>query len=114
MPFRKSDIKMNDGLVGLDESRHRQQPDVEREIDLARRCESGHLSFAQVPEDYPFEPESALFGVDYKLLVRPEPIREVTHARECDLSREENEGYWRDKIYGPVFEYEIPELGMAA
>ncbi len=110
MPFPKSDIKMEDGFAHLDESRHKQEPDVEREIDMARRCESGHLSYAQVPEDYPFEPESAFFGVDYQLIIRPEPPREVEHVPECDLSGEENTGYWKDKIYGPLVEYEVPEM----
>jgi len=114
MAFRKSDTRMNDGYVPLDGARHMQEPDVEREIELARRCESGHLSFAEVPEDYTFEPESAFFGVDYRLEVKPAPVHEVTHGRECDLSREEATGYWKDKIYGPWVEFEIPEWGQAA
>jgi hypothetical protein len=114
MPFRKSDIKMEDGFAHLDESRHKQQPDVEREFDLARRCESGHLSYAEVPEDYPFDPVSAYAGFDYQFIFRPTPVREVEHAPECDLSGEETGNYWKDKIYGPWVEFELPEMGQAA
>ncbi|MFH0809117.1 MAG: hypothetical protein V2A77_01395 [Pseudomonadota bacterium] len=101
---------MNDGMAHLEESRHKQQKDVEREIDLARRCESGHLSFAQVPEDCPFEPESAFFGVDYRLEVRPEPGARVERVPECDLTAKEADDYWKDKIIGPWVEYEWPEM----
>ncbi len=110
MPFRKSDVRMNDGFALLDESRHLQQPDVERQIDLARRCESGHLSYAEVLEDYPFDPLSAFLSVDYRLMPRLEPYREEAHAPGCDLTAHEAEGYWKDKIYGPLVEYEVPEM----
>lgn len=114
MPFPKSDIKMNDGFAHLEESRHKQQPDVEREIELARRCESGHLSWAEVPEDHPFDPISAYAAFDYQFIYRPEPVREVEHATECDLKPEETVSYWKDKIYGPWVEFDLPEMGEAA
>jgi hypothetical protein len=113
MPFRKSDVRMNDGFAPLDQSRHMQQPEVAREIDLAHRCESGSLSFEEVLEDYPFDPLSAFLSVDYKLISKPKPY-EMEHAPGCDISGEEAEDYWRDKIYGPVVEYEVPEMRRAA
>lgn len=110
MPFPPSKIKMEDGFAHLDESRHNQQPDVEREIDMARRCESGHLSYAEVPEDYPYDPMSAYAAFDYRFIYKPTAVREVRHVPECDLKPDENRDYWKDKIYGPLVEFEVPEM----
>jgi hypothetical protein len=113
MPFKKSAQKMEDGFAHLDESRHMQEPDVEREIDMARRCESGHLSYAEVAEDYPFEPISAFEAFGYQLLVKPPVVRPVERVRECDLTPRDTEDYWKDKITGPWAEAGFPEMGQA-
>jgi hypothetical protein len=106
-------VKMNDGFVPLDGSRHMQDEAMRHEAELAERCEEGHLSFAEVVEDYPFDNESAY--IDFRLEA-PIPVTGTfgLGGVECDLTGEANEAAFRGKILPPWYEYDLPRIGAKA
>jgi len=106
-------MRMNDGFVPLDGSRHMQNEAMRHEAELAERCETGHLSFAEVVEDYPFDNESAYTG--YRLDPRlPEVSTFGQGGVECDLSTEANDAAFKGKITPPWYEYDLPRIGAKA
>ena len=108
-----SAIKMNDGFVPLEGSRHLQEPEVEHEMVLAERCEEGHLSFAEVVEDYPFDNISAY--IDYKLEERIPATRTFGQGGvECDLREEANLAAFKGKILPPWYEHDLPRISTKA
>jgi len=119
LPFKHADIRFNDGFVPLDGSRHMQEPDVEVEIDKARRCETGHLSYAQVVEDYPYEPINSFYVAD--LIVRnpvtpwtPPPSEELGMGERtsgCDLETGEAMDWFHGKIFIDADPPRMPEFG---
>jgi len=106
-------LKMNDGFVPLDGSRHMQDPAMRHEMELAERCETGHLSFVEVVEDYPFDNQSAY--IDYRLEERiPATSTFGLGGVECDLTPEVNLAAFKGKITPPWYEYDLPRIGAKA
>lgn len=105
-------LKMNDGFVPLNGSRHMQDEAMRREIRLAEACEEGHLSFAEVVEDYPFDNESAYIGFRLEESIPVE--RRVVGGVECDLSPDDNVAAFRGKIMPPWYEHDLPKIGAKA